>query len=58
MDRRLRSRATSLKNLDDLWEALSENFDGIPAVFFVSLIQSMPRRVSAVIASNGAGTED
>jgi len=57
LDRRLCSRATSPKNLDELWEALCEEWDAIPAAFFESLIQSMPRHVSAVIASKGAGTK-
>ena len=57
LDRRLRSRTTSPKNLDELWEALCEEWDAIPTAFFDSLIQSMPRRVNAVIASKGAGTK-
>jgi len=56
LDRRLRSRTTPPKNLDELWEALCEEWDAIPTAFFDSLIQSMPRRVNAFIASKGAGT--
>ncbi|OSX75354.1 hypothetical protein BU14_0239s0009 [Porphyra umbilicalis] len=40
-----------------LWEALCEEWDAIPASFFTSLIQSMPRRVQAVVASKGSGTK-
>ena len=57
LDNRLRSRATSPKNLDELWEALRAEWDGIPAALFSSLLQSRPRRVSAVIASKGAGAK-
>jgi len=57
LDRRLRSRTMSPKNLDELWEALCEEWDAIPASFYTSLIQSMPRRVQAVVASKGSGTK-
>jgi len=40
----------------ELWEALCEEWDAIPASFFTSLIQSIPRRVQAVDASKGSGT--
>jgi len=43
--------------LDELWEALCEEWDAIPTSFFNSLIQSMPRRVQAVVASKGSGTK-
>jgi len=58
LDRRLRSRTTSPKNLDEQWEALCEEGDAIPTAFFESLTQSMSRRVNAVIASKGAGTKN
>jgi len=57
LDRRLRSRKTSPKNLVELWEALCKEWGAIPASFFTSLIQSMPRRVQAVVAAKGSGTK-
>jgi len=57
LDRRLRSRTMSPKNFDELWEALCEERDAIPASFYTSLIQSMPRRVQAIVASKGSGTK-
>jgi len=44
--------------LGELWEALCKEWDGIPAALFDFIIQSMPRRVSDVIACKGASTKD
>jgi len=56
LDRRIRFHASSRNILDEKRETLCEEWHG-SAAFFNSLIQSMPRRVSAVIASNGTGTK-
>eukprot|EP00170_Pyropia_yezoensis_P001040 contig_4844_g1044 len=53
LDRRLRARETAPKNKDDLFLALCEVWTAIPDAFFKTLIDSMPRRVAAVIASKG-----
>ncbi|KAK1868641.1 hypothetical protein I4F81_011126 [Pyropia yezoensis] len=46
---------TAPKNNDDLFLALCEEWTAIPDAFFKTLIDSMPRRVAAVIASKGNG---
>jgi len=56
LDHRIRFHASSRKNLDEQRETVCKEWHG-SAAFFNSLIQSMPRRVSAVIASNGTGTK-
>jgi len=44
--------------LGELRGALCKKWDGIPAAFFDSIIQPMPRRVSDVVACKGASTKD
>jgi len=57
LERRLRARPTAPKNKDELFAALSEEWEAIPAFFFRRLVESMPLRVRDVIAVGGASTK-
>lgn len=57
LERRLRRRPTAPKSKDELFAALCEEWDAIPASFFKALTESMPRRVRDVIAVKGASTK-
>ena len=55
LDRRLRERAVAPTNKDDLYQALCEESEALPADFFTALVESMPRRVEAFIEAKGCG---
>ena len=45
------------KNKDDLWTQIQQAWYAIPVTTCRDLVESMPRRVQAVIASNGYTTK-
>jgi len=53
----LRARPTAPRTKDALFSALQEELSAIPGAYFKELVQSMPRRVAAVVAARGASTE-
>ncbi len=55
LGRRMQSRAPG--NLNQLFEALQEEWDAIPQEDLDRLIQSMPRRVGMVISKRGSHTK-
>jgi len=57
LERRLRARPTAPKTKDELFNALQEEWSAIPDAYFKELVQSMPRRVAAVVAARGASTK-
>jgi len=57
LERRLRARPTAPKNKEELFAALSEEWEAIPAFYFRRLVEFMPRRVRDVVAVGGASTK-
>lgn len=57
LEDRLRARPRMPTTLDDLFAALSEEWDHLPASFFDSLRRSMPTRVEAVVRARGHATK-
>jgi len=57
LERRLRARPTAPKTKDDLFAALQDEWAAIPGAYFKALVESMPRRVRAVVAARGASTK-
>ena len=49
----IRKRPNKFKNKDELETALQEEWNQIPRNFYMNLIESMPRRIEAVISNNG-----
>lgn len=56
LKRCIRSRGVDPDNLEELRTAIMEEWDEIPREYIQSLIESMPRRVEAVIRSRGGPT--
>jgi len=57
LERRLRERPTAPKTKDDLFAALQDEWAAIPGAYFKALVESMPRRVRAVVAAPGVSTK-
>jgi transposase len=57
LERRIRSRPQALTNITELETALQEEWGKISQRQVMALIESMPRRIEAVIASNGWPTK-
>jgi len=57
LERRLRARPTAPKTKDDLFAALQDEWAAIPGAYLKALVESMPRRVRAVVAARGASTK-
>ena len=55
LERRVRKR--SFTNRDNFFEALNSEWNSIPLPVLQNLINSMPRRCAAVIASKGMATK-
>ena len=53
LGRRIRNRPQVIKNITELETALQEEWSKISMNQIISLIESMPRRIEAVISSNG-----
>lgn len=57
MKMKLKEREGRLENLDDLMHAVQEEWDAIPQEFLRNLVESMPRRVLALIRARGGPTK-
>jgi transposase len=56
LKRRIRSRPNQPSNLKDLWAAIEEEWNGIPADFCLRLINTMPSRIQDVLKAKGGQT--
>jgi transposase len=56
LERRLRARPQRPKNTTELFTMLQEEWRGIPEATYRNLVESLPRRVEAVINANGGPT--
>lgn len=56
LKKRIRARANTAKNLQELKVAIEEEWDGIPQDFVVTLIRSMKNRMEAIIRARGGNT--
>lgn len=56
LERRLRARPTRPRNRTELFAMLKEEWSRIPVETYRKLVESLPRRVAAVIAANGGPT--
>ena len=57
LERRLRARPNPPTSVPDLTNALVAEWKQIPAAMFQHLVESLPRRVEAVIAAKGWGDQ-
>ena len=57
LKKRLREYPTSSKGVNELWERVAEEWDQITPETCQRLIESMPRRVQAVIKAKGGHTK-
>src|SRR2546423_1912255 len=57
LGRQIRKRPQAIKNITELETALQEEWGKISMNQIISLIESMPRRIEAVITSNGWPTK-
>jgi hypothetical protein len=53
LERRLRARSNHPTSVPDLTNALVAEWEKVPAVMFKHLVESLPRRVEAIIAAKG-----
>ena len=54
---RLKQHPTPPKGVHELWDNVAEEWDGIPPEVCQNLIESMPRRIQAVIKAKGSHTK-
>lgn len=57
MKRKMKEWEGRLDNLDELVNAIQHEWDAIPQEFLQALVESMPRRVAALIRSRGGPTK-
>jgi hypothetical protein len=57
LKRCLNARPTQAKGMVELWERVVEEWEGIPREVVLNLIDSMPRRVAAVLKAKGGPTK-
>jgi ATP:corrinoid adenosyltransferase len=57
LERRIRSRSQAITNVAELETALQEEWGKISQSQVMALIESMPRRIEAVITNNGWPTK-
>lgn len=57
LKRRLATYKNEPNGLEELWERVQEEWNRIPAAVCIDLIDSMPRRVAAVIKAKGSYTK-
>jgi len=57
LDRRIRARLVQPTNLDQLWEALQEEWAKIDIHYIRKLYESIPRRVNALLRAKGSWTK-
>jgi hypothetical protein len=56
LKRQLATHETEPPSIDELWERVEVEWDKIPAQVCIDLIESMPRRVAAVLKAKGGHT--
>jgi len=56
LERRLRARPSRPTSVHDLTDAILEEWSRIPMNTLLNLVESLPRRVEAVIAAKGGPT--
>ena len=57
LKRRLKEYPTPPKGVHELWDRLAEEWGEIPPEVCQNLIESMPRRIQAVIKAKGGHTK-
>ncbi|KZP02294.1 hypothetical protein FIBSPDRAFT_752027 [Athelia psychrophila] len=57
LERRLRARGTLPRNLEELWVALQEEWEGLDIETCQNLYKSIPRRTAALDAAEGSYTK-
>jgi hypothetical protein len=57
LDRRVRTWSPLLRNCDEMWVALQEEWAGIEDDYIEKLYQSMPDRVAALLKAKGSWTK-
>ena len=57
LKKELQKYSTSPKGVHELWDRVVEKWNGIPVGTCQKLIESMPRRIQAVIRANGGHTD-
>ena len=57
LKRRLEGHPTSPGGIPELWERVGKEWEAIPQSVCRDLVESMPRRVAAVIRAKGGYTE-
>jgi hypothetical protein len=57
LDGRVRTRERQPRNITELWEALNEEWVGIPQDYIDKLFDSVPRRVEALLKAKGGHTK-
>ena len=51
------SYETEPSNINELWERVEKEWDAIPVDLYKTLIESIPRRINAVIKARGGYTK-
>ena len=57
IDQRVHSRTVLPPNLDELWDALREEWENMDMEFIVGLYESLPRRTAALVEAEGGYTK-
>jgi RNAse (barnase) inhibitor barstar len=57
LKRQVAAYSTEARNIDELWERVQTEWEKIPVQVCVDLIESMPRRVAAVLKARGGYTK-
>jgi hypothetical protein len=57
VDRQIRARYPRPANIEELWEALQEEWAKLDVEYIRKLYESMPRRVAAVVEAKGGHTK-
>lgn len=57
LKRRLQSYQEESKSMYELWERVQETWNSIPVEKCVNVIESMPRRINAVMKAKGGHTK-
>ena len=57
LKRQLAAYPTEPRNMDELWERVVTEWEKIPAQVCMDLVESMPRRIAAVVEAKGGYTK-
>jgi hypothetical protein len=57
LDRRIRARQVQPTNLNQLWDAMQEEWANIDIGYIQNLYRSIPRRVNALLRAKGSWTK-